>query len=366
MARKKSNDEQGVSMDSLMDALTNVVAVLIVILILLQVDVGQTVERMLNDLKPATPEQIELAKQQKQQLVEQISKQKELLKAPEPTPQQLGKIEADLSLLEESLAKNNTSLLELANLKKQVEAQKLVETQERQKTEVILTEIARIKALLDQTPIPKPPQATVVKIPNSRDIPESARIYYCFIHGDQAHLVDPIEAKKMVMAEFKSNERTLLREIKKVPKKPDIRIYDQEKTVRLYAERNLKVRNQSITVPYNKPWQVLQMRITFDPKKGDASLADMEMPKGRFHNVCGYVRGAPRSVLIFKVHPSGFATYLKAREIADTMNIPCGWEIDGNAFYQERLDFTVNNIEQPPPPKPGATPSKGAPKRKLD
>ena len=50
MARKKSNDEQGVSMDSLMDALTNVVAVLIVILILLQVDVGQTVERMLNDL----------------------------------------------------------------------------------------------------------------------------------------------------------------------------------------------------------------------------------------------------------------------------------------------------------------------------
>ena len=30
MARKKSNDEQGVSMDSLMDALTNVVAVFVI------------------------------------------------------------------------------------------------------------------------------------------------------------------------------------------------------------------------------------------------------------------------------------------------------------------------------------------------
>jgi hypothetical protein len=68
-------------------------------------------------------------------------------------------------------------------------------------------------------------------------------------------------------------------------------------------------------------------------------------------------------VLIFKVNPNGFATYLKAREIADSMNIPCGWEIDGNAYYQERLDFAVNNLEAPPP---STGPSKGAPKRKLD
>lgn len=366
MARKKSNDEQGVSMDSLMDALTNVVAVLIVILILLQVDVTQAVEKMLNDLKPATPEQIELAQQQQQNLIEQIRKQEELLKAPEPTPQQLGKIEADLSLMEESLQKHDKTLMELANLKKQVEAQKLTAAEEQKKTDVILTEIARIKALLDQTPIPKAPEATVVRIPNSRDIPESAQIYYCFIINDQAHLIDAIEGKKLIMAEMKSNERTLLRTIKKIPKKPDVKIYDQEKTVNHFTQRNLKIRNSNVTVPYNKPWPVLNMRITFDPKKGDATLADMEQPKGRFHNVCNYVRSVPRSVMIFKVHPNGFATYLKAREIADSMNIPCGWEIDLNPYYQERLEFSVNNLEQPPPPKPGATPPKPAPKRKLD
>ena len=225
----------------------------------------------------------------RQQLIEQIAKQQELLKAPEPTPQQLGRIEADLSLLEESLEKNNAGLVELAELKKKVEAQTPIEVQERKKTEVILTEISRIKALLDQTPIPKTPQATVVKIPNSRDIPESAQVYYCYIYQDQAHLIDAIEAKKMVMAEFDKNERTLIKSVKKVPKKPDVRIYDQEKTVQFFASRNLKIRNQTITVPYNKPWTRLRMFINFDPLKGDASLADMEQPKGRFYNVCNYI-----------------------------------------------------------------------------
>jgi hypothetical protein len=366
MARKKNNDDPAVSMDSLMDALTNVVAVLIVILILLQVDVTNTVQKLLDDLKPATPEQITAAQQKLTQIKQQIQKQQELLKAPEPTPQELGKIEADLSLLEDNLNKHKAGLLELDKLKQQVEAQKKTEAEERKKTDAILAEINRLKALLDQTPIPKAPQPTVVKIPNSRDIPETAEILYCYIHGDQAHFVDPAEAKKMVMAEFKSNERTLFRELRKIPKKADVRIYDQEKTVQLFAQRALKVRNQSLSVPYNKPWTRLNYRITFDPKKGDASLADMEQERGRFHNICNRVRSSPRNVLIFKVNPNGFATYIKAREIADSMNVACGWEIDASTSYQAPLDFEVNRLEQPPPPKPGAAPAKPAPKRKLD
>lgn len=280
MARKKSSDEQGVSMDSLMDALTNVVAVLIVILILLQMDVEQAVEKLLNDLKPATKEEVQLAKQQKQQLVDQIKKQQDLLKAPEPTPQELGKIEADLSLLENSIKENKTALMELGTLQKKVEEQKKSEADERKKTDAILTEINRIKALLDQTPIPKAPQATVVKIPNSRDIPSSAVLFYIYTVNDQIHLVDPPQAKKLVMGEFKSNERALFRELRKIPKKPDVRIYDQEKTVQFFTAKNLKVRNQSISVPYNKPWTRLNMRITFDPAKGDATLADCEQARG--------------------------------------------------------------------------------------
>lgn len=362
MARRKSNDEQGVSMDSLMDALTNVVAVLIVILILLQVDVGQTVERLLNELEPATPEQIELANQERQKIIDQIDKQKQLLKTPEPTPEEIGTIKADLSILEVSLKNHEQSLMEVSALRKKVDEQKAIQSAESKKTDAILTEIARIKAQLDQTPIPKAPEATVVSIPNSRDIPESAQIFYCFIYQDQATLVDAIEAEKMILSELKRHERTLMHSVKKIPKKEDVTIYDQTKVVKHFQEKALKIRNLNITVPPNKTRYYLNMRITFDPKKGDATLADMQQHKGRFHKVCEFVRNTPRSVIIFKVHPNGFETYLKAREIADSMNVPCGWEIDTNNAYQQMLPFGVNRLEEPPPQ---TTPAKPNPKPKL-
>lgn len=366
MARRKSNDEQGVSMDSLMDALTNVVAVLIVILILLQVDVGQTVERLLNELEPASPEQIEIALLEKEKIAAQIIKQEQMLKAPEPTPAEIGAIQADLSILEVSLKNHEMSLMELSDLRKKVDTQKPIETAEKKKTDAILAEIALIKAQLDQTPLPKAPEATVVKIPNSRDIPETAQIFYCFINKDQAILVDIIEAKKMIMAEMKRHERALTHSIKKEPKKPDITIYDQEKVVKHFADRALKIRNLNITVPPNKTAYYLNTRITFDPTKGDATLADMEQPKGRFHKVCEFVKQTQFSVIIFKVNPNGFATYLKAREIADSMNIPCGWEIEWNNAHQAMLPFAVNRLEEPPPRTGPAKPPYINPKRKLD
>lgn len=74
----------------------------------------------------------------------------------------------------------------------------------------------------------------------------------------------------------------------------------------------------------------------------------MEQPKGRFHKVCEFVKQTQFSVIIFKVNPNGFATYLKAREIADSMNIPCGWEIEWNNAHQAMLPFGVNRLEEPP------------------
>eukprot|EP01051_Picozoa_sp_SAG22_P033874 SAG22_NODE_15061_length_358_cov_0.776062_1_plen_71_part_01 len=58
MARNKNSDDEGMNLDSLMDALTNVVAVLILVLVLVQVDVSQKVSEFLDNLKPATAEDI--------------------------------------------------------------------------------------------------------------------------------------------------------------------------------------------------------------------------------------------------------------------------------------------------------------------
>jgi len=365
-SRRKNNDEGGVSLDSLMDALTNVVAVLILILILLQVDVSNMVEKLLGELKPATPEQIEAAKLEHQQLIRQIERQQELLKAPAPSPDAVAAVQKDIALLETSLKDSETKLMELKKIQELADKTRIVSDDEKKKTETILTEISRIEALLDETPKPEKPAPTIVRLPNSRDIPEDANIYYCYIHGDQAHLVDVIDASQRVMAVFDRNKNQLLSQRIKVKNKPDRLHYDQQKVVELITREKLTVRGQQISVPLNRTGYRLSVNVTFDPKKGDATLEDMMKPKGRFHNVCNLVASYPRRVLIFKVHPNGFATYLKAREIADSYRIPCGWEIDTSTVARETLPFTVKPLDPPPPPKPGGPPPPTKPKRQLD
>ena len=349
-------------MDSLMDALTNVVAVLIVILLLLQVDVENTVNKLFDNLPPATPEQIEFANVRLKDLEAQLEREKELLAAPAPTPDDISQIRSDLALLEKSLEENKAKLLSLAELKKLAEKTEKDAETERKKTDERLAKIRDLEALLDQTPRPKAQAASVVSIPEARPIPENANLYYCFITGDQAHLIDTISANKTVMDLFDGKKKDFKVERIRERNERTRFIYQQPEVVDFFATKELKVRNQTISVPYNKPWTRLGVRVTFDPKQGDASLADIEQPNGRFHRMMDLVRSYPKAVLIFKVRPDGFQTYLKARQIADEKGIPSGWEVDGNNFVSMPLDFEVARMEQPPPPP--TTPP--APKRKLD
>ncbi|WAC19539.1 hypothetical protein OVA24_20150 [Luteolibacter sp. SL250] len=354
-------------MDSLMDALTNVVAVLIVILLLLQVDVENTVNKMFDELPPATPEAVAQSKLLLADTAKKLEIEKEMLEAPAPTPEKLEQVRTDLSLLEKTIEESKAKLLELAKLKKLAEEKEKEAAGEKKKTDERLAKIRDLEALLDQTPRAKPQAASVVSIPDSRPVPDNADVFYCFIVEDQAHLVDAIEAKAMVMKVFDAKKKDLKSERDRQPGARTRYIYDQEEVVKFFETQEMKVRNQKIIVPYNKPWTRLSYRVTFDPKNGDASGADMDQPGGRFHRMMDYVnRQSRKPVLIFKVHPNGFATYLKARQIADEKQIPAGWEVDGNAFLSAPLDdFGVNRLEDPPPP-PAGGPAPPRPTRKLD
>lgn len=364
MARhSRSSDEPAVNLDSLMDALTNVVAVLILVLILLQADVGKTVERLLGNLAPATPEQIVQAKAELALLAKERDATKALLSAKPPDPKQIEESKAQLALLESSIKDSNVRLLAVEKLRQlQAKHQKELDA-EQKKTNMLLEEIRKLEALLDTTPVPQARKPDIVRIPNSREIPGGANVYYAYVIGDRVHLVDPITAKKIVMDEFDKIRSRMLRETVKVKGGKDRKIYDQEKIVAHFAKLDLKVRDQKITVLPNRPWTRLPMRIGLDTKNGGVPLSEMEKPNSEWQRICNLVRSFPKSVLIFRVHPNGFATYLKAREIADRFNIPCGWEITGNVSHAETLDdFEVNRLEQPKPK--AATPAGPPPPRR--
>lgn len=365
-SRRRKRDEEGGSLDSLMDALTNVVAVLILILILLQADVRQAVEKIVESLKPVSVEELQQARARQQEVDQTLSARTRQREAPAPAPEEIARLKADLALLEKSAAREEKLLIEWRKLRQLAEETARKAAAEKSRTDAVLAEIARLEALLDQTPRPAVKRPTVVRLPNSREIPENATIYYCYITGNQAHLVDPSAVKETLMDAFDRESRKLVRERVKVKGARDRVIYDQEKTVAFFASQSWDVRNQQVTVPFNRPWTRLNFRIQFDPAKGDASLDDMNQPDGRFHRMMRLVRSYRNGVLIFRVRPDGFETYLKAREIADEMRMPCGWEIDGGSAFAAPLDFEVNRLETPPPAAPRKDNPVPKPKRVLD
>ena len=261
MARhSKSSDEPAVNLDSLMDALTNVVAVLILVLILLQADVGKAVERLLGDLKPATPEQVQQAKDKLAQLAKDRDAAKAMLAAKPPDPKQIDQAKVQLALLEKSIKDSDVRLLDVEKLR-QLQAKHQSELDaEKKKTDALLEEIRKLEALLDDTPLPQEVKPDIVRIPNSREIPEGANIYYAYVIGERVHLVDPVTAEKLAMDEFEKVRAKMLKQTVKVKGGKDRKIYDQDKLVKHFATLDLKVRGQKITVPYNRPWTRLAAR----------------------------------------------------------------------------------------------------------
>ena len=98
--RRKVVEEDTGSLDSLMDALTNVVAVLIFVLLLVNCEVSQKVVQMMEDLVPASPEEIQRLKDMLKQLEIDKKKLEELKKLPPPPKVDLDSINQKISALQ--------------------------------------------------------------------------------------------------------------------------------------------------------------------------------------------------------------------------------------------------------------------------
>ena len=208
MARRSQNTEDGVNLDSLMDALTNVVAVLILVLLLVQTDVTNKVVEFLEGLSPATPEQVQESKEKLEELQKQKENNEKLLSEEPPTPEKLEAEKRQLALLEKEAKLNKDLLADLEELKKIEDQIRKEREAEDQKTTKIQEEIARLEALLDDTPI-KTTAPTVVSIPISKAVPKNAEIYPVIIQQNRVHFIDPHTPLELFEKEFARNKRDL-------------------------------------------------------------------------------------------------------------------------------------------------------------
>lgn len=371
MARKRSSSDGGISLDSLMDALTNVVAVLILVLILVQADVTQKVQKFLDDLPPATAEDIAqnkklIEEQQRKQIVAEAR-----LREKPASPEDIAEEKRQIALLEKSIQENKDFLANLEQIR-ELEMKIRVEREaEKEKTVAIQREIAEIEGLLDTIKPINPDIPTVVNIPNSRPIPEEATTYHAIIARNRLHFIDSARILAIFNREVERKKVDLLHARVRKKGKPDTYVYDPNKIAAHFKNFNWgDTRGQTIEIIVNPTGYYMTLVIRPNLEKGGSPLEELSKPGGEFAKAIPVIRQSMRSVLLYRVHPDSFKTYLAARELSEKVNIPAGWDVYSSTEFKIGIpNLTVRRLQEPPPPDPNAQPPKPSPpglKPKLD
>jgi hypothetical protein len=358
VSRKRKSSEGGISLDSLMDALTNVVAVLILVLILVQADVTRKVQKFLDDLQPATPEEIVQSKK----LLDDLERKQRLVEARLlEKPASLEDVEEEkrqIALLEKSLQENKEHLADINQVKALESKVRAERDAESAQTVAIQKEISRLEGLLDSSPPVQVDAPTVVNIPNSRPIPENAKAYHAMAFQNRIHIIDPHTPLTLFNREFEKRKGDWIVERKKIKGKPDRFVYDGTKIVAHFQNFNWgNSRGQTVHIQPEPTNYFLWLVIRPNLGSGGTSLEDIARPDSEFVKSLPVIRQSFQSILLYRVHINSFPAYLAARELSDKANIPAGWEIRYDMDFRMPIpDVTVKRLKEPPPktdtPKP--------------
>ncbi len=354
-----------------MDALTNVVAVLILVLILVQADVTQKVQKFLDDLLPATPEEVAQSKKLIEDLTRKQTVAEARLREKPATPEDIAEEKRQIALLEKSAEDNKAHLADIDKIRAMEKIVRAEREAENAKTVTIQKEIARLEGLLDTAPPIDADTPTVVNIPNSRPIPAEAATFHAIVNGNRVHIIDTQGVFAIFRREFERKKSDLIHERVKVKGKVDRFIYDPNKIAAHFKDFNWGyTRGQNIEIRTVPTGYYMLLIITPDLVNGGAPVEELRKPGGEFAKSIQTIRQTRNSVLLYRVHPNGFETYLAARELSEIANVAAGWDVNGSPNFSMGIpDLTVRRLVEPPPPDPNAPPPLPGPpglKPKLD
>lgn len=359
--RRNSNDGGGINLDSLMDALTNVVAVLILVLVLVQMDVTKTVVQFFENLEPATPEQVEQVRKEVEEVEGKLKKQEALLTQDPPTPEEIEEEKRQLALLEKDAKINKELLADLEQVKALERKLRVERDIEQAETTRLQKEIAKLEAQLDATPI-LVSVPTEVSIPNSRPVPNNADMYYALVFADRVHLIDPFTPLDLFESEFRKHKKDW--ELERIRRQGrDRYIYDQTKIVEHFKDFDFKnSRGQSVTISPNIYGTRLFIEIKPNKEEGGTSLEELKGTNTKFERAMITLARNRQAVIMFYVNPASFNSYLLARPVADKQRVPAGWEVRGGESYRLMIpELEVRRLKEPPPPDPNKKPKKQPP-----
>ena len=167
----------------------------------------------------------------------------------------------------------------------------------------------------------------------------------------------------------KNRKDWVLKRIKQ--KGADKYIYDQRKIVAYFNQNPLmNSRGQKILVPGHPYGPSLYIDIKPDLANGGTSIEELSQNRSQFGDIMRKLSSNRRAVVMFRVHPNGFDTYLAARKVAERWRVAAGWEVHAGGLYRFHVsEIPVNALKARPPADPNAKPRPPSPPRigpKLD
>lgn len=368
MSRRPQNRSTGVNLDSLMDTLTNVVGILMIILILVQINAGEALRKIISELPEISQEEFEQLQEEAETLEDQHEEQEQqIIQAREQAERDSDELEElipQLAAVETAIEESDVPALGLDELLKRIEEKEKQVSERREKMNEMMAEEQRLRALLEETPAVDPPAPKAVRLPDSRPIPDNAVLQRYVVYDGRVYHFDAEAAMERLLSDFR-NARTRL-EKERVRQDDGSRrvIYDQERVVQHFEMRNLSLRDVDIQVPYNK--RGTRLRMELHPREGGGTsveqAGDLLSPfRSEIRNYHG-----TNNVVWFMVLPDQFAEYLQLRELADELGVPVGWEVVNRPIYREWIrEFEVHQMEEPPPP-PDPTPTPADEPERID
>lgn len=383
MAKRGGHSEEELPFVALMDTMTNVVGVLIIVLVMVGISLARAANKIISELPPVTVEEHAKLKKEVEETTPKHDPDK-VLEETKKLEQELKKVTETLETMDRTKDKQQVKLIDIDDLQKQLEEKRKLRDQHKTEVAKLLTDLDKLKQQLDTTPVYVPPPATVVKLPNPRPMPEKAEIHRFLVAGGRILYIDETAYTGLVEEELKRNESMLAisREtVKGADGKPVMvreksgRLspqrkvtYDPKKLTAHFIQRRLGNREMKIEVTPSPNSPRIPVKMIPQPNAGD-TIEQARTLISVFQTTLKKVKADPQGVVWFHVFKDSIETYLQARDIADQLGVPVGWDLTSSSFFSRTLPAEYSVTFTPgATPKPGAVPavSIAPPKTTLD
>ena len=353
---KRRPEEDHGSLDSLMDTLCNVVGILVIMLVVTQLSVNQTVKKISTseqvdpDALAKAEAELDRARRQKAELEERLSS---FDYDPQETRVQLAAVQraiidnrADLRVLEQQQSEKQAAAAEQTTA-----AQELIDEQEQgreklqEQTRQALEQLAKLEARLEDTPAPAVLPAKVVHLPDPRPAPKDAQPVTFFCWGE--HLL------AANLEELRDNARKRFAFIVtryNLDRNPAAGLDAEEIIERFNAA---PIRDKFFDVELVARGARPYLRLTPHMNAAE-SATGIAHGNSDFQSRLRKVK-ADGDYARFLVWPDSFEIYLAARQIAESMGVMAGWQL-----IRDRDDYLYfiggGQYRFGPPPQPDTNP----------